>query len=62
MKQQDYETIVSCVQYGAPALSTVLVNSLNKTIENSNAWIQHQKKVEAENAKNVPAPESKKPE
>lgn len=48
MKQQDYDTIVSCIQFGAPALAPELVRNLNKTIENSNNWVQHQKKLAAE--------------
>lgn len=47
MKQQDYETIVSCIQFGAPALATSLINGLNKTVENSNNWLQYQKQLAA---------------
>lgn len=47
MKQQDYETIISCIQFGAPALAPSLINDLNKTIESSNNWIQYQKKLAA---------------
>ena len=45
MRQQEYETIVACIQFGAPALSTPLITSLNKAIENSNNWTQEQKRV-----------------
>jgi len=45
VKQQDYEIIVSCIQFGAPALTNELLTSLNKTVENSNSWIQEQKRI-----------------
>ena len=51
MRQQEYDTIVSCIQYGAPALASSLITTLNKTLENSNNWIQQQKKEAAEKAK-----------
>lgn len=40
MNHKDYETIIACIQYGAPALYNQLITSLNKVIENSNAFIQ----------------------
>lgn len=62
MKQQDYETIVACIQFGAPALSTQLITNLNKTIENSNSYVQEQKRLveEAHKADMVKAEEAKK--
>lgn len=36
MDQNNYETIVSCIKHGAPALANTLVNSLNTVVENSN--------------------------
>lgn len=51
MRQQEYDTIVSCIQYGAPALASSLITTLNKTLENSNNWIQQQKKEAAGKAK-----------
>lgn len=51
MKQQEYETIVACIQYGAPALSAQLITNLNKTIENSNSFVQEQKRIADEATK-----------
>ena len=51
MRQQEYDTIVSCIQFGAPALAPSLITTLNKTLENSNNWIQQQKKEAAGKAK-----------
>ena len=51
VRQQEYDTIVSCIQFGAPALATSLVTTLNKDLENSNNWVQYQKKLSAELAK-----------
>jgi len=51
MRQQDYETITSCIQYGAPALAPSLLAAFNKTIENSNSWVQEQKRIADEEAK-----------
>jgi len=60
VRQQDYENIVACIQFGAPALSSDLLRSLNSTVENSNNWIQAQKRS-LEQAQDVPNAKSNKP-
>ena len=45
MKQTDYEIIIQCIQFGAPALAPQLVNSLNQTVEDSNRWLNEQKRI-----------------
>lgn len=38
MKQRDYEVILACIQYGAPALAQPLIDALNSVINDSNRW------------------------
>lgn len=45
MRQQDYENIVRCIQFGAPALAEELNMALANVVENSNNFLQHQKKL-----------------
>lgn len=45
MRQTDYEVIIQCIQFGAPALATGLVTALNQTIEDSNSWVNEQKRL-----------------
>lgn len=40
MRQQDYETIMSCIQFGAPALAQPLALAFNQVIENSNKYVE----------------------
>ena len=48
MKQNQYEAIIACINYGAPALANELIRALNQVMENSNAFIQA--KLQAEEA------------
>jgi len=45
MRQQDYDNITTCIQFGAPALATDLLTSFNQTVENSNKYLQEQKRL-----------------
>ena len=57
MGQNSYNTIIACIQYGAPALAQQLMDDLNQVINNSNAYIQAQRdaaeKAKQEEAKNT---------
>lgn len=57
MKQSSYDTIVKCIQYGAAAISTDLINDLNTVVNNSNELINQKVKAEQE-AKQVKQEES----
>lgn len=50
MGQNSYNTIIACIQFGAPALAQQLMDDLNQVINNSNAYIQAQRDA-AEKAK-----------
>lgn len=50
MKQNQYEAIITCIQYGAPALAEELINSFVQVVQNSNELITiKQKEAEAAN-------------
>ena len=50
MKQNQYEEIITCIQFGAPALSESLIKSFIEVVENSNAYISDkQRKIAEEN-------------
>lgn len=36
MRQANYETIIRCIQYGAPAIAEQLITDLNNTCELAN--------------------------
>ena len=59
MSQNGYNTIVACIQYGAPALATQLLEELNTVITNSNNYVQAQRDAAAAEAK-AKAEETKK--
>ena len=44
MKQNQYEAIITCIQYGAPALSQDLINSFVQVVQNSNEYITMKQK------------------
>lgn len=53
MRQSDYETIIQCIQHGAPAIANTLVNSFNETISLANdrmTYLQEQERIAAERA------------
>lgn len=39
MKQNQYEAIISCIQFGAPALSQELITAFNQVMQNSNEYV-----------------------
>lgn len=43
MNQNDYATIIACIQHGAPALAEKLISGLNTIVEGNNSWIQYQR-------------------
>lgn len=49
MRQDDYEIILSCIKYGAPALSDKLIIGFNTCVEAENNLINLRR--EAENAR-----------
>ena len=51
MSQNSYNTIIACIQYGAPALAPQLLEELNTVINNSNNYIQAQRDAAAAKAK-----------
>lgn len=48
MKQSNYDTIVSCINHGAPAIAHLLLADLNQTVELANDQITYLKEREAE--------------
>jgi uncharacterized protein YPO0396 len=38
MNQNDYNTIVSCINHGAPAIATRLLTGLNQVMQGSNEY------------------------
>lgn len=50
MKQNQYEAIITCIQYGAPALSQELVNAFVQVVQNSNEFITIKQKEAQEKA------------
>ena len=50
MKQNQYEEIITCIQFGAPALSQELINAFVQVVQNSNEYIsEKQRKAEEAN-------------
>lgn len=45
MNQNDYATIIACIQHGAPALADKLILGLNTVVEGNNNWVQHQRDI-----------------
>lgn len=46
MKQSNYDTIVSCINHGAPAIAHLLLADLNQTVELANDQITYLKGLE----------------
>lgn len=46
MKQSNYDTIVSCIKHGAPAIAPLLLADLNQTVELANDQITYLKERE----------------
>lgn len=46
MKQNQYDAIISCINYGAPALAQELITVFNQTIKNSNDYLTEKAKAE----------------
>lgn len=49
MKQQTYNIIANCIQYGAPALANELMEEFNQSVTNDNTLIQQ--RIAAEQAR-----------
>lgn len=50
MRQDDYDVIMSCIQYGAPALAPKLAQSFNNVVEKANQLTELQR-LETERAR-----------
>lgn len=48
MKQHQYEEIITCINYGAPALANDLITAFNQVMQNSNEFISAKMKAEEE--------------
>lgn len=46
MKQSNYDTIVSCIKHGAPAIAHLLLADFNQTVELANDQITYLKGLE----------------
>lgn len=46
MKQAQYEAIINCIQFGAPALAQELVTAFNTVMQNSNEYVTEKMKAE----------------
>ena len=46
MKQNQYDAIISCINYGAPALAQDLTIAFNQVMQNNNAYITEKAKAE----------------
>ena len=55
MRQQDYETIIACIQHGAPARAQLLISALNNVVESANELRELKRKQEAEANKEAKA-------
>ena len=55
MRQQDYETIIACIQHGAPAMAQQLISALNNVVESANELRELKRKQEAEANKEAKA-------
>lgn len=51
MKQSQYEAIITCIQFGAPALATGLCEAFNIVVKNSNDYLN--KLAQEEEAKRI---------
>jgi len=51
MIQNDYELIISCIQYGAPAVANRLVKAFNDTIDQVNQFNEMKRRQAMELAK-----------
>ena len=59
MSQNSYNTILACINFGAPALAAALIEDLNTVINNSNAYIQAQRDAKAKAETETEAAQSK---
>ena len=59
MSQNSYNTILACINFGAPALAATLIEDLNTVINNSNAYIQAQRDAKAKAETETEAAQSK---
>ena len=59
MSQNSYNTILACINFGAPALAATLIEDLNTVINNSNAYIQAQRDAKAKVETETEAAQSK---
>ncbi len=55
MIQNDYELIISCIQYGAPAVANRLVKAFNDTIDQVNQFNEMKRRQAMELAMNCKA-------
>lgn len=46
MKQSQYDAIISCINFGAPAMSRELVAAFNQVMENSNNYVTEKMRAE----------------
>lgn len=55
MKQSNYETIVKCIQHGAPAIANELIGDLNNTVELANNQVIYlrEQQLKAQQEENV---------
>lgn len=59
MRQTEYETILECIKYGAPALAGNLISAFNVTIERANQLSEFERKQAEETRKQELAKETK---
>lgn len=48
MKQNQYQSIIDCIEFGAPALAKELITAFNQVMQNSNDFISAKMKAEEE--------------
>lgn len=48
MKQHQYETIMDCIKFGAPALAQELIAAFNQVMANSNNYLSDKARAEEE--------------
>lgn len=51
MRQANYETIIQCINHGAPAIANILIADFNDTVNLANdriTYLQEQERIEAE--------------
>lgn len=53
IKQTQYDAIIRCIHFGAPALAEDLISAFNVTVQNSNDYINQkmQEQADAQKAK-----------